>query len=318
VSSEQLPGYVGLYESGELARRAQRAWDALSHCELCPHRCGADRLGGEQGRCRSGALPKVASWNLHSWEEPPISGTRGSGTIFFSGCTGRCRFCQNYPISQLGVGQTVSLERLAEMMLELQDKGAHNINFVTPTHYVAAILGALPTAVERGLRLPLLYNSSGFEQVETLRLLENVIDIWLPDCKYDGDEIAVTLSGFPGYVSHNRAALIEMLCQVGDRLDLDREGIARRGMVVRHLVLPDQMAGTAGVMRWIAAELSREVHVSLMAQYFPAYECVDDAVLGRKVTSGEYEDALAALLASGLENGWVQEHAGDGCSGEVC
>ncbi|MBN1639752.1 MAG: radical SAM protein [Anaerolineae bacterium] len=313
----QLPSYVALHQRGELAHRAAEAWALLAHCELCPHRCGVDRLSGELGRCRSGVLPKVASWNLHAWEEPPISGSRGSGTVFFSGCTGRCRFCQNYPISQLGVGRTVSNERLAEMMLELQRKGAHNINFVTPTHYVPAILGALLIAVEGGLRLPLVYNSSGFERVETLRLLEDVVDIWLPDAKYDDDEVALRLSGFPGYVSHNRAALTEMLRQVGPKLSLDGDGIARRGMIVRHLVLPAQLAGTAEVMGWIAGALSQDVHVSLMAQYFPAYECVGDAVLGCKITEAEYEDAVAALLSSGLENGWVQEYDNDACDGEV-
>lgn len=304
-----VPGYVRLHESGELARRAQEAWQSLAHCELCPHRCGANRLAGEEGRCRSGALPKVASWNLHPWEEPPISGTRASGTIFFSGCTGRCRFCQNYPISQMGVGRVVSVERLAEMMLELQDKGAHNINLVTPTHFSAAILNALPYAVEGGLRLPLLYNCSGYERVETLRLLDGVIDIWLPDAKYDDGEIAQRLSSFPGYISYNRDALREMYSQVGDELTLDEEGIARRGMIIRHLVLPDGLAGTERVMRWIADNLSPRVHISLMNQYFPAYQCVDDAVLGRKVTEEEYEAAFAALDAAGLENGWVQECA---------
>jgi putative pyruvate formate lyase activating enzyme len=308
ISAPVLPGYVALYHSGELARRAQEAWQALSHCELCPHRCGVDRLAGEVGRCRSGAEPKVASWNLHPWEEPPISGTRGSGTIFFSGCTGRCRFCQNYPISQLGVGREVSVERLAEMMLELERKGAHNINFVTPTHWVAAILGALCHAAQKGLRLPLLYNTSGFERVETLRLLEGVIDIWLPDAKYADDLVARRLSGFPDYVEHNRAALIEMFRQVGPELVVDREGIARRGMIVRHLVLPGGVAGTREVMQWLADHLGREIHVSLMDQYFPAYRCVEDALLGRKITDDEYEAAFDALELAGLENGWVQEH----------
>lgn len=304
----ERPGYLALYRSGELARRAQVAWSLLARCELCPHCCGVNRLEGQQGRCRSGALPKVASWNLHPWEEPPISGTRGSGTVFFSGCTGRCRFCQNYPISQLGMGQVVSVERLAGMMLELQGKGAHNINFVTPSHYAAAILAALPYAIEGGLRIPLLYNCSGYERVEILRLLEGVIDIWLPDAKYDDDEIALWLSGFPDYVAHNRAALQEMYRQVGDALMLDQDGLAWRGMIVRHLVLPDGLAGTGPVMHWIARNLSPRIHVSLMDQYFPAYQCVDDALLGRKITEDEYETAFQALVDAGLENGWVQEH----------
>jgi putative pyruvate formate lyase activating enzyme len=302
-----IPEYVRLYQSGELARRAARAQEVLTHCELCPHCCGVNRLKGEQGRCRSGAMPKVASWNLHPWEEPPISGVRGSGTIFFSGCTGRCRFCQNFPISQLNVGQEVSIGRLAGMMLELQKKGAHNINFVTATHWVAAILAALPYAIERGLRLPLLYNTSGFERAETLRLLEGVVTIWLPDAKYADDEIASRLSGFPNYIAHNRAALREMFRQVGEELVLDEEGIAERGLIVRHLVLPGGLAGTERVLRWIAENLSPRVHVSVMAQYFPAHQGVGDPVLGRKITQKEYDAALAALDTAGLENGWVQE-----------
>jgi len=303
---DEWPSYLALARSGELARRAEVAWESLRHCELCPHCCGVDRLAGEIGRCRSGALPRVASWTLHPWEEPPISGTRGSGTIFFSGCTGRCRFCQNYPISQMNVGQTVSIERLAEMMLDLQQRGAHNINLVTSTHWTAAVLAALSLAVEGGLRLPLLHNGSGYERVETIRLLDGVIDIWLPDAKYDDDATALRWSGFPAYTAHNRAALHEMYRQVGATLVLDSDGLARRGMIVRHLVLPGGLAGTAGVMRWVAENLPG-VHVSLMAQYFPAFECVNDPLLGRKVSEQEYEDAFAALVEVGLEDGWVQE-----------
>lgn len=303
-----LPSYLQLYRSGELGQRAARVWGLLARCELCPQRCGANRLAGERGRCRSPAMPVVASANLHAWEEPPISGMRGSGTIFFSGCTGRCRFCQNYPISQLGVGQEVSLERLAEMMVKLQRKGAHNINFVTPTHYAAAILAALPLAVEQGLRIPLLYNSSGFERVDTLNQLEDVIDIWLPDAKYASDDVALSLSGFPNYTEYNRSALSEMHRQVGDRLEVNGQGIAVRGLIIRHMVLPNGLAGTRRVMQWVVEHLSTQVHVSLMAQYFPAYECVDDSSLGRKITAAEYEAAVAVLGEMGLENGWVQEY----------
>ena len=309
LADASRPRYVDLYQRGELQRRAERAWHSLRHCELCPHRCGVDRLSGERGRCRSGAQPVVASRYLHPWEEPPISGTRGSGTIFFSGCTGRCVFCQNYPISQLGVGREIDIEGLAEVMLDLQRRGAHNINFVTPSHWAAAILAALPLAVERGLRLPLLYNTSGYERVETLRWLEDVIDIWLPDSKYADDDVARRLSGLPNYVEHNRAALLEMYRQVGPELVLDDKGIARRGMIVRHLVLPGGLAGTGQVLAWLVDHLSSQIHVSLMGQYFPAHTCVQDPLLGRKVTEAEYSAAFAALSAAGLENGWVQEHA---------
>jgi putative pyruvate formate lyase activating enzyme len=319
-SADKERPYVGLYRSGELQRRAELAWRSLGHCELCPHRCGVDRPGGELGRCRSGAQPVVASRYLHPWEEPPISGTRGSGTIFFSGCAGRCVFCQNYPISQLGVGREVGVKGLAEMMLDLQRRGAHNINFVTPSHWAAAFLAALPLAVERGLRLPLLYNASGYERVETLYWLEDVIDIWLPDSKYADDDVANRLSGMPDYVRHNRAALLEMFRQVGPELVLDDQGIAVRGMIVRHLVLPGGLAGTAQVMAWLADNLSRQVHVSLMNQYFPAHlvqpslvgpdGVAEDPLLGRKVTEAEYDAAFDALSAAGLENGWVQGEQG--------
>jgi putative pyruvate formate lyase activating enzyme len=302
------PTYLALYRSGELARRAERAWAGLQSCRLCPHECGVDRLAGEAGVCRASAELKIASWTLHPWEEPPISGSRGSGTIFFSGCTGRCLFCQNYPISQLGAGNLVGVERLAEMMLELQSRGAHNVNLVTPTHFVPHVLAALLRAAEGGLQLPLVYNSSGYESVETLRLLDGVVDVYLPDAKYADDAVARRLSGLPRYVEANRAALREMYRQVGSDLALDEEGLAWRGLIVRHMVLPEGLAGTADVLAWIAARLSPRVHVSLMDQYFPAYRAVGDPVLGRKVTFEEYLAALEAFDAAGLERGWRQSH----------
>lgn len=280
-------------------------------CRVCPRECGVDRLAGELGVCRQGPEARLSSWNLHAWEEPPISGTRGSGTIFFSGCVGRCLFCQNWPISQLGHGQTVSAERLAEMMLELQGRGAHNINLVTATHFVPAVLAALDIAAQEGLCLPLVYNCGGYESVEVLRLLDGVVDVYLPDAKYADDAVARRLSGFTGYVAANRAALREMHRQVGDELVLDEDGIARRGLIVRHMVLPAGLAGTAEVLRWIAAELSPGVHVSLMAQYCPAYRAEDDPVLGRPITENEYLAALDAFDAAGLEQGWRQEYHGD-------
>lgn len=302
------PSYLKLHHTGELRERARTAMASLSHCTLCPHACLADRLAGETGVCRSGPDPVIASWTVHPWEEPPISGTRGSGTIFFSGCTGRCRFCQNYPISQLGYGNRVTVERFAEMMLELQGRGVHNINFVTPTHFVPQILAAVDAAAAQGLSSPLVYNTSGFESVATLRLLEDVIDVWLPDAKYADDAVARRISGFPHYVGVNRAALTEMYRQVGDELLLDDDGIARRGMIVRHLVLPGGLSGTPNVMGWLATSLSPNIHVSLMDQYFPAHKAVNDPALGRKITAAEYEAALDAFEAAGLENGWMQDH----------
>jgi len=305
--SVYAPGYLRLAETGELAERVRRAEALLADCVLCPRRCGVNRLEGEVGYCKAGADPVVASWNVHPWEEPPISGTRGSGTVFFTYCTARCLFCQNYPISQLGVGNRVSVERLAEMMMELQAMGCHNINFVTPTHFAAQIVQALPHAVELGLRVPLVYNTSGYDSLETLQLLDGIVDVYLPDAKYADDTVARELSGFKGYVEADRAALREIFRQAGEDLILDEEGIALRGMIVRHLVLPGGLAGSEAVFRWIARELSPEVHVSVMSQYFPAHRALEDPVLGRKVTPDEYIEALEAFERAGLQNGWFQE-----------
>lgn len=299
------PGYLRLFQTGELHRRAEEALAQLSRCRVCPWTCEVDRLAGERGQCRTGYRPIVASWNVHPWEEPPISGTQGSGTVFFGGCSGRCRFCQNYPISQLGVGREVEIAELAAMMLELQERGCHNINLVTPTHFTPQILAALVPAVERGLRLPLVYNSSGYDRVETLHLLEGVVDIYLPDAKYADDQAAREFSGFQRYVEANRAALREMYRQVGE-LQVDGAGIALRGLIVRHMVLPGGVAGTDGVLRWIAEELSPTVHVSLLGQYFPAHRALGHPLLGRKLTWEEYDAALDAFEAVGLENGWLQ------------
>jgi putative pyruvate formate lyase activating enzyme len=305
------PGYLPLFRSGELARRAEQARRSLQACVLCPRACGKDRLAGEVGWCGAGARARVASWAVHRWEEPPISGWAGSGTIFFSGCTARCAFCQNYPISQLGVGNDVDADRLAGMMLELQGKGVHNINLVTPTHFVPQSLEVLCLAAAGGLRVPIVYNTSGYDTVDTLRLLDGVVDIYLPDAKYADDAAATRLSGFSGYVAANRAALREMFRQVGDELELDDLGIARRGMIVRHLVLPEGLAQTADVMSWLAANLSTRVWISLMDQYFPAHHAVGDPHIGRKITNREYNEAVAAFHRAGLVNGWLQEH--DGC-----
>ncbi|MGQ9518251.1 MAG: radical SAM protein [Anaerolineae bacterium] len=302
-----IPSYVALHRSGELRRRAEQAVASLHHCTLCPRRCGVNRLAGQVGFCRAGAEPMVASWNLHPWEEPPISGTRGSGTIFFSHCTARCIFCQNYPISQLGVGRRCTTRQLADMMRELQERGAHNINLVTPTHFVPPFLEALELAAGDGLTLPIVYNTSGYDTVETLRLLDGVVDIYLPDAKYADDEVARAISSFAGYVAANRAALQEMFRQVGDALVLDEAGILRRGMIIRHMVLPGRLAQSAQVFHWIAKNLSPHVHVSVMNQYFPAHKALEHPVLGRKITEEEYAAAIEAFFDAGLHNGWMQE-----------
>lgn len=303
----QFPSYLRLYESGELARRAGQARAILASCALCPRQCEVNRLQGEKGFCQMGAAPMVSAWNNHYWEEPPISGQQGSGTIFFTGCTARCLFCQNYPISQLYRGNEVTVERLGEMMVLLQKRGAHNINFVTPTHFVPQILAALLQAIPKGFSLPLVYNTSGYETVETLRLLDGIIDIYLPDAKYADDSIARELSSFKDYVEHNRAALLEMRRQVGPQLIVNEAGLAQRGLIVRHLVLPHRLAGTPAVLTWLADKLSTQIYVSLMAQFFPAYHAVGHPLLGRRLTPEEYDEAFTALEQLGFEEGWAQE-----------
>ena len=301
------PSYLALHDKGVLLERATAAREHLRACDLCPRRCGVNRLKRERGYCRSGEAPMVASSNVHVWEEPPISGTRGSGTIFFSNCTAHCLFCQNYPISQLGVGRAVSTEELADMMIRLQRQGCHNINLVTPTHYVPQILSAVEAAAGRGLKIPLVYNTSGYECPDILRLLDGVVDVYLPDAKYADETVARRLSGFREYVKHNRVALLEMQRQVGSDLATDAEGMAVRGMIVRHLVLPEGLSQTPQVLAWIAGNLSQNTYVSLMSQYFPAHKSVGHPELGRRLRTGEYEQALAAFEAVGLERGWRQE-----------
>ena len=298
--------YLALYHSGELLKRVREGYARLRRCDLCPHDCGVDRIAGETGVCRAGFRPRIASANVHRGEEPPISGSRGSGTIFLTGCSLQCRFCQNYPISQLDNGEELTPLALAGRMLRLQGQKAHNINFVTPTHFLPQILAALWLAVGRGFNLPLVWNSSGYEKVDALELLDGVVDVYLPDMKYHDDEKARTFSSAPRYRETNRAAVREMLRQVG-HLDLDVDGIATRGLVIRHLVLPHGADGAAEILPWIAANLGHETHISLMRQYFPAHRAMELPELSRRVTDKEYDSAVAALEDAGLENGWVQE-----------
>ena len=311
------PSYIALLNSGELLRRVALGYRALRECRLCPHDCGVNRLRGETGVCRTGKIVKIASANLHYGEEPPISGPshetahgasgegRGSGTIFFSNCNLRCKFCQNYPISQLGSGSSVTPQELAEKMLSLQERGAYNINLVTPSHVVPQFLAALYIAAKGGFCLPIVYNTSGYDGIESLKLLDGVVDVYLPDIKYADDNISREYSGAPHYKEHNRAAIKEMYRQVGD-LVCDDEGLAVRGLIVRHLVLPGGGAATREAMEFLAREISPETHVSLMSQYFPADRSLHHEFLKRRVSREEWADAVAALHEAGLENGWIQ------------
>ncbi|HEY7348234.1 MAG TPA: radical SAM protein [Ktedonobacterales bacterium] len=304
--TEPYPAYMQLYETGELEKRAEAAWELLRACTVCPQNCKVNRIAGKTGACHSGTEAIVGSWNVHRREEPPISGTRGAGTIFFGNCQARCTYCQNFWLSQYGRGHRVGPERLAEMMLYLQKKGCHNIDLVTPTHFVPQLLAALLVAIPRGFRLPFVYNCAGYEHLHVLRLLDGVIDIYMPDAKYADNTHALKTSKMHHYVDFNRASLKEMYRQVGP-LQVNEEGIGVRGLLIRHLVMPNDIAGTSEVLRWIATELGPDVPVSLMDQYFPAWKAFDDPNLNRRLHWREYRAAVEALEEFGLDAGFVQE-----------
>jgi len=265
-----------------------------------------NRPRGEKGICGVGELPRVAGYNVHYGEEPPISGTKGSGTIFFSGCNLRCIYCQNFPISQLRHGNEITPRQLADMMLYLQSRGCHNINLVTPSHFVPQILVALSFAWEEGFHLPLVYNTSGYDATESLELLEGIIDVYLPDMRYSDNRVAQRLSSVGDYVEVNRKAVKLMYQQVGE-LKTDRKGIARKGLIIRHLILPDKLAGSEDTFRFIREEISDEVHLSLMGQYFPSFKAGDCVSINRKITPEEYESTVEVFFRSGLSRGWMQK-----------
>jgi len=292
------PAYLELHRAGELQRRAKAAEQLLEPCRVCPRECLAQRLQGETGVCGVAENAMVSSYGPHYGEERPLVGSGGSGTIFLAHCNLCCVFCQNSEISQEGEGQAASVRKLAEMMLDLQRMGCHNINFVTPTHQVPQILRALPLAVEGGLQVPLVYNCGGYESLETLRILDGVFDIYMPDFKYADFEAAKRYSNAENYPEVAKAALQEMHRQVGD-LVMDRRGIARRGLLVRHLVLPNDLAGTGEVVRFLA-ELSEDTYVNIMAQYRPCYRAHEHPSLARRPTREELESALQLARAAGL------------------
>jgi putative pyruvate formate lyase activating enzyme len=303
---EYQASYLDLAAS-EFSDRVRRAYALMGpNCRLCPRQCGADRPAGEAGMCGADHRLFVSSANLHFGEEPPISGDRGSGTIFVTHCNLSCVYCQNYPISQLGNGSETSPDALAGMMMRLQERGAHNINWVTPSHEVAHLLDGLEQAKQRGLNIPIVYNSSGYDSVETLQLLDGIIDIYMPDMRYADGAVSLRYSGAADYPEVNREAVLEMHRQVGD-LKMDAEGIARKGLLVRHLVLPGGLAGTETILRFLSEEVSRSTYVSLMSQYFPAYRAVEMEEINRRITPKEYNEAKACLKKYGLTEGWLQE-----------
>ncbi len=296
-------GRVAAYlteQTDPLAARVAQSRALLEDCDVCPRRCHVNRLGGERGECATGAQAIVSSYGAHFGEESPLVGTRGSGTIFFTNCNLKCVFCQNYSISQLGEGKEVTSQELAGMMLSLQKRGCHNINLVSPSHVVPQILEALQLAISGGLSVPLVYNSGGYDSVETLKLLDNVVDIYMPDMKYSGDDIALEYSGVRDYVSANRAAVQEMHRQVGD-LELDDQGIALRGLLVRHLVLPHGRAGTQEVARFLAEQVSVSTYLNVMAQYHPCHKAFNYPLLSRSVTGEEFLEAVEMARRHGLK-----------------
>lgn len=292
------PAYLALWKSGELHRRCQAAVAALASCRLCPRNCGARRLDDETGFCRTGRRAKLASLGAHFGEERPLVGRGGSGTLFFAECSLRCMFCQNEEISLRGEGREIDPPALAGGMLRLQQEGCHNINLVTPTHVMAQILEALLPAVEAGLRLPLVYNCGGYESVETLGLLDGVVDIYMPDFKFGESRWAAEFCAAPDYPQRAEAALREMHRQVGD-LVIDSDGVARRGLLVRHLVMPEGVAGTPQVMK-ILASISSRTFVNLMTQYRPCAQAHGHPVIGRRPSPQDMFEAFQAAHRSGL------------------
>jgi len=307
------PGYLELLASGELERRVESLYGLLAACTVCPRDCGNNRLENVLASCASGLHPVVSSYTPHFGEEPALSGTRGAGNIFFGNCNLRCVYCQNYQISQNFAAQRtneVTVERLAEMMLELQLRGCHNIGFVSPTHYAPQMAKAVLLSARKGLNVPIVYNTNAYDSVEVLRLLEGIVDVYLPDFKY-GDSAAGSLySKVPDYAARSRAALIEMYRQKGSALVFGGDGLLRSGLLVRLLVLPNNAAGVAESLAWIAETLSPRVAISLMAQYYPIHRAAGNeryAALSRSITAAEWQEALSALEANGLENGYQQE-----------
>lgn len=303
------PSYLNLHKTGELHERSRRLLKLLEACAICPRKCGVNRIKGAQGFCRTGLEPKIFSYMAHHGEEPPISAKRGSGTIFFSNCNMACAYCQNFEFSQLGKGKPSEVQELASFMLELQVSGCHNINLVTPTHVIPQIISALDQAAAKGLNIPIVYNTGGYELPEIIRFLDGVVDIYLADCRYGDAQMGLKYSAATDYPRYNQAAVLEMHRQTGIA-EIDGRGVLKKGLVIRHLVLPGNISGTENVMKFIAGELSKEVYVSLMSQYSPYYKANSFKEICRRITLDEYKQAQEAMHKYGLHNGWTQEDYG--------
>src|SRR5215208_2471740 len=308
--------YLTLLDDGLLEARIEELERLLERCTVCPLDCGNNRIENQLARCFSGRLPIVSSYTAHFGEEPPLVGTKGAGNVFFGNCNLRCVYCQNYQISQTHKEQVkneVSHVRLAEMLLELQSRGCHNINFVSPTHFAPQMARSILLAAQRGLRLPIVYNTNAYDAVSVLRLLDGVVDVYLPDLKYADDESGYMYSKVSGYKEFSRLALKEMYRQTGDELVIDEEGLLRRGLVIRLLVLPNDIGSVRESVEWIKDELSPRVAISLMAQYYPTHQAETNqryVLLSRRIRESEWLKATAALEELGMEEGWVQEFDG--------
>lgn len=296
----RTPSYFRLYASGELRERAEQLRAMLTDCTVCPRECRVNRVAGRIGKCRSTAEVVISSVSPHFGEEPPLVGYGGSGTIFFTNCNLCCLFCQNYDISHLKRGRPVTKDELAGAMLQLQRVGCHNINLVTPTHYAPQIVEAFLTAVEKGLSIPIVYNCGGYESVETLRLLDGIVDIYMPDIKYSNDEHARRYSGVKDYWRVVQAAIREMHRQVGD-LTVNKDGIAERGLLIRHLILPNRIAGSEKVLQFISQAISRESYVNIMDQYRPCFKADKLPELNRVIRSQEFHEVIALAQRLGLK-----------------
>lgn len=278
----------------------------LNNCILCPHKCGINRLEGNKGRCKCDDKLKIALASLHMFEEPCISGENGSGTVFFSNCNLNCIYCQNYEISHLGKGKEITIEHLAEIFLKQQEKGAHNINLVTPTMYVFQIIEAIKIAKSKGLNIPIVYNSNGYENVDTIKLLNGYIDVYLPDLKYYSNELSKKYSNVNNYFETATKAIKEMYNQVG-KAQFSENGMIKKGVIIRHLVLPNHIQNTKNILKWISDKMPNDIYVSVMAQYFPTHKAKEDDLINRKLNKKEYNEILNYLYSLDLENGYIQE-----------
>jgi len=303
------PRYLEVYDSGRLDEIIGTTLLLLEECSICPRRCKVNRVKGEFGFCKTALLPKVCSYMPHHGEEPPISGKRGSGTIFFSCCNMACVYCQNYEFSQLGQGREVDFGKLADFMLQLQHMGCHNLNLVTPTHVMPQILKSLGIAIRHGFKLPIVYNTGGYELPEIIRLLDGIIDVYLVDMRYADGEHSLKYSLAADYPDYNQEAVKEMHRQVG-AVETDAEGIIKKGLIIRHLVLPNGLSGSDKLMQFISNEISKDTYISLMSQYTPYFKAQEFKELKRRISYQEYEEAQDSMHKYGLYNGWTQDAGG--------